>query len=146
MKKLIAVLALMISSAAFAESMVIFEEEASRGEDIYRVDFDVNKKLNRAWVNVSVAESFGDDTHYTDTRVKIKGLAYDPEQNGVVYDLNGEQVLCGTFYNARWVIDYGMSFRPTGRCTLTNKKITVEVDNGFEIYKIQKLQVIFSVK
>lgn len=146
MKMLITILATIISSAAFAESTMIFEETASRGQEIYRLDFDVNKKLNRAWVDITVAESFGDDTHYSDSSVLVKGLSYDPEQNGVVYDLNGEKVLCGTFYNAPWVIDYGMSFRSTGRCTLTKKKVTVEVDNGFEIYKVKKLQVFFNVQ
>lgn len=146
MKKLIAILALMISSAAFAESILIFEEAASRGREIYRVDYNVNKKLNRAWIDITVAESFGDDTHYDDSRVLVKGLSYDPELNGVVYDLNGEKVLCGTFYNARWVIDYGMSFRPTGRCSLTTKNKTVEVDNGFEIYKVKMHQVFFNVE
>lgn len=146
MKKLITILALIFSSAVFAESIVIFEESSSNTEEIYSVDFDVNKDLNRAWVNVSVADSWGDSTHYSDSRVKVKGLSYNPELNGVVYDLNGEQVLCGTFYNARWVIDMGMSYRPTGRCTFSNKRIKAVVDNGFEMVKVQKLQVTLTVE
>lgn len=146
MKKFIAIIALMISVAASAESVLIYDETISRDEEVYSIDFEVNKDMNRAWVNVVTSTWRGDSSDYSDNRRKVEGLSYDPELNGVVYDLNGEQVVCGTFYNARWVIDRGMSFRKTGRCTFTKKLVKEVVDNGFETYKVSKLHVYLNVE
>ncbi len=146
MKKILTVLALVFSFSAAADSIKIFEKDIDRGEDLYSIDYQVNKSLNRAWVQVTTVESFSDDSHYTDERALVPNLSYDAVVNGIVYNLNGEQVVCGTFYNRRWTIDFGMSVRETGRCKFENKIVKVQVDNGYEIYTKKVLQVFLNVQ
>lgn len=146
MKKFVALFALMLSTVAAADSILLLEKRTNRDEEVYRVDFDVNKSLNRAWVEITFAESSHDDLHYSDSRVKVPGLSYDPEINGVVYEKNGEKIVCGTFYNNRWIIDRGMSFRKTGRCTFSNEVVKVDVDNGFEIRTYPYVRVYLNVQ
>lgn len=145
MKKLIALLALMISTVALADSAVIFETKNHSNYDVVTT-FEVNKELGRAWVNVSLAEYWGDSTHYDDRRVKIEGLSYDAATKSIVLERNGEKIVCGVIYNRRWVIDIGGSIRETKRCTFTVKKFKVTEDNGFETYKVPMLQVLMNVQ
>lgn len=145
MKVFLIALALMVSALASAEPEKIFEMQNTWDEEFYRLQFRVNKPLNRAWVEVTTAEYNGDSTDYSDYNVKVEGLAYDPEINGVVIERNGERVVCGTFYNHRWTIDFGMSFRDTGRCKFTHKATKIEVDDGFYIRKVPVLQVFLEV-
>lgn len=145
MKKLIAILALVISTVAAAESTLIYETKNYSNYDV-TTTFDVNKQLGRAWVNVSLAEFWGDSSTYTDERVKIEGLSYDAATKSILLERNGETIVCGVFYNQRWVIDFGGSIRLTKRCTFTVKKIKVTEDNGFETYKVPMIQVYLNVQ
>lgn len=141
MKAFIALTALLTSLVSAADTIKLMEYRDSRDVDVWATTFRVNKELNRAWVEVTLAESFFDDLHYDDTNVKVEGLSYDPELNGVIYNNGTEEIVCGTFYNARWVIDRGMSFRDTGRCRFETKKFVKEVDDGFYIKKVKMVEV-----
>lgn len=141
MKVFIAVAALLMSMVSAADTIKLMEYRDSRDVDVYATTFKVNKPLNRAWVEVTLGESFSDDLHYSDTNVKVPGLSYSPEINGVIYDNGAEEIICGTFYNARWVIDRGMSFRASGRCKFETKKFTKDVDDGFYVRKVKMVQV-----
>jgi hypothetical protein len=145
LKRLIAVFALALSTVAAAEPTLIFE---TKNHSDYGVEttFEVNKELGRAWVNVSLSESWGDDTTYDDTRVKVEGLSYDAETKSIVLNRNGETIVCGVIYNRRWVIDIGGSVRQTKRCTFTVKKFNVTEDDGFETYKVPMLQIFMNVQ
>ena len=145
MKKFIAILALVLSTVAAAESTLIFQTKNYSNYDVYP-EFQVNKELGRAWVNVVLSEYVGDSSNYFDNRVKIEGLSYNPETKEIVLEKDGQQIVCGSIYNRRWVIDIGGSVRTTGRCTFSVKKIKVVEDNGFETYKVPMLQVYLNVE
>lgn len=146
MKTLVALTALLMSLAASAETIKLMEYKYERDVELYRTTFRVNKSLNRAWVEVTLAESHFDDLHYTDQRVKVPGLSYSPEINGVVYNNSGEEIVCGTFYNARWVIDRGMSFKDTGRCLFETNRFTKKVDDGFYIRNVEMVEVLLTIQ
>jgi hypothetical protein len=112
MKNLILSLGLTFSSIAAADSVKIFEV-ANNGVPKHDVStsFEINEELGRAWVSVSLSESWGDDTTYNDTRVKVEGLSYDAETKSIVLNRHGETIVCGVIYNRRWVIDVGGSVR-----------------------------------
>lgn len=141
MNLLIAIFTLSLSFAAFAKSIKLAEYPAEQGVSVYRTQFNVNKSLNRAWVEISLADDSFGDTYYIDKNVKVPGLVYDPAINGVVYQNDGETVVCGTFYNRRWTIDLGMSFSSTGRCEIVSSIKTEEVDDGFYVRKLDKIVI-----
>lgn len=145
MKKLIAIFALVLSTLAAAESTLIFETKNYSNYDVTPT-FDVNKNLGRAWVNILLAEFRGDSSTYSDELVKIEGLTYDAATKSIVLNRNGETIVCGTFYNQRWVIDFGGTIRSTKRCTFKVKKVTVETDEGFEIVRVPMIQVYLNVQ
>lgn len=141
MKAFIALAALLTSMVSLADTFKLKEFRDSRDLSVYSTTFKVNKELNRAWVEVTLAETYFEDLHYKDTNVKIPGLSYSPEINGVIYNNGSEEIVCGTFYNARWVIDRGMSFRDSGRCRFETRKLTKNVDDGFYITKVKMVEV-----
>ena len=94
---------------------------------------------------MTISESWGDDLHYTDKEVLVPGLAYSAEINGVVYNTEAEQIVCGTFYNRRWTIDLGMSFKATGRCKFSKNKYVKTVDDGFRINEYKMVEVLLTI-
>ncbi len=145
MKKLIAILALIISTVAAAESTLIFETKNYSNYDVLP-EFQINRELGRAWVNVVLSEYNGDSSYYTDNRVKIPGMSFNEADKTIVIEKNGETIVCGSLYNRRWVIDFGGSIRTTKRCTFSVKKIKVTEDNGYETYKVPMIQVYLNVQ
>ncbi len=145
MKKFIALFALVLSTVAAAESTMIFEVNDDRYYDV-APEFEVNKDLGRAWVNVVLSETTGDSTFYVDNRVKIEGLSYDVASKNIILEKNGEEIVCGSMYNRRWVLDGGRSIRNSGRCKFSVKHAKKQIDNGFEVYSIRVIQVFLNVE
>ena len=146
MKKLIALIALMFSTVAAANSVLIFETRAS-GIDELLPEFEINKSLGRAWVNVVERQYWGDSSTYQDNRVLVEGLSFDMDEKVVTFEKeDGERVVCSKLYNRRWVIDIGGSLNDTGRCKFSVKNHAIEIDNGFEIRKVKMLQVFLNVE
>ena len=141
MNLLIAIFTLSLSFTAFARAIKLTEYQAERNVSVYRMDFDVNKSLNRAWVTITLADDSFGDTYYTDNKIKVPGLAYDTTINGIVFQNDGETIVCGTFYNQRWTIDLGMSFSPTGRCKIVSTIKSKEVDDGYDVRKVDMIEV-----
>ena len=146
MKAVIALVVLLTSLVSWADTIKLLEFRETFDRDVHSVGFKVNKPLKRAWVEVSIGETFGDETHYDDTNVKVPGLSYDADINGVVFDNGTEVIVCGTFYNRRWVIDGGMSFRETGRCEFETKRIVKTVDDGFNVRKVKMIEVLLNIQ
>lgn len=146
MKKFIALFALVLSTVAGADSIKIYETR-STGIDELLPEFQINKELGRAWVNVVERQFWGDESSYTDNRVKVEGLSYDTTDKVVIFEKeDGERVVCSKLYNRRWVIDIGGSLNDTGACQFTVKKVKVDIDNGYEINRVTMLQVFLNVE
>ncbi len=145
MKKLIVLIALALSTVASAESLLIFETKNYSNYDV-APEFQINRELGRAWVNVVLSEYNGDSSTYTDNRIQIEGMSFNEADKTIVIEKNGETIVCGTLYNRRWVIDFGGSIRESKRCTFSVKKVKVTEDNGFETYKVPMIQVYLNVQ
>ncbi len=145
MKQILIVLALVLSSVAAADSIKLYETRYDSSTD-YTPEFQVNKDLGRAWVNVAEAESWGDSIHYSDNRVKVEGLSYNAADKTIVLERDGQLIVCAEIYNRRFVIDVGGSIRMKKPCSFSQKKVRVYVDNGFEIRTKTMLQVFLNVE
>lgn len=146
MKVLFALVFALTSLVASADVIKLTEFKNNRDLELYRTTFRVNKELGRAWMEVTISDYKFDELHYSDVRVKIPGLSYNAEINGVVYNKNGEEIVCGTFYNARWTIDRGMSFKATGRCNVSTNNYSKKVDDGFEIKTVKMTEVLLTIE
>jgi hypothetical protein len=145
MKQILIVLALVLSAAASADSVLLFETRYDSATD-YLPEFQINKDLGRAWVNVVEAEWNGDSSNYTDNRVKVEGLSYRAEDKKIVLERDGQEIVCAEIYNRRFILDGGRSIRLTDRCSFSQKKVKVQVDNGYEIRTKTMMQVYLNVE
>ncbi len=145
MKQILIVLALVLSSFASAESILLLETRYDSSTD-YLPEFQMNKSLGRAWVNVVEAVYNGDSTNYTDNRVKIPGMSYVAADRSIVIERNGEVIKCAELYNRRFILDGGNSIRLTDRCSFSQQKVKVQVDNGYEVRTVKMMQVFLNVE
>jgi len=146
MKTLLAFAIALTSLVASADVIKLTEFKNNRDLELYRTTYRVNKELGRAWIEVTISDYKFDELHYSDVRVKIPGLSYSADINGVVYNKNGEEIVCGTFYNARWTIDMGMSFKETGRCNITTNNYSKKVDDGYYIKDVKMTEVLLTIE
>lgn len=144
MKQILIVLALVLSSIASADSIKVFETRYDYSD--YTPEFQINKSLGRAWVNVVEAESTGDSTYYHDNRVLVEGLSYNAADRTIVLERDGQLVVCAELYNRRFILDGGNSIRLTKSCSFSQKIVKVQFDNGFEIRTKKMLQVFLNVE
>jgi hypothetical protein len=145
MKKLITLIALILSTAAFADSILVYETRDYSPMDVSPA-FGVNKDLGRAWAVLTLTSGSGDSISFYDERVKIEGLSFDAAAKEIVLERNGERIVCGQMYNRRWILDGGRSIRMTERCSFSVKKEKIEIDNGFEIKKKSITRVYLNVE
>jgi hypothetical protein len=134
---------------SMAETNLIFEKSLfSMSRMDANAHFEINKELNRAWVNVVLSEwgGGGDSVSYEEYRVKIEGLSYDPLEKQIILERNGERIICGKIYNRRFVIDQGRSIKLTNRCKFEAKFMVDKVDDGFEIKDVDMVRVYMTVE
>jgi hypothetical protein len=137
-------LSLMAPSAARASDSAtrIFQAPTGFWEATKSQRFGFNPELGRAWVEIDFhyRVSEASETH----RVRLPGLAYDPERSEIVFDANGKRVVCAKVEpRGRWLFKHH-HVEPTGACELTQRYVNVPVDNGFAIDQIEHFEVHFS--
>lgn len=147
MKHLLFTLALTFSAAAIADSTKIFELTNYRySQKDVKPSFRVNESLGRAWVNVQLEDRKFDDVSYDDHRVKVEGLSMNADKTAIVFEKDGALIDCASVSPKRGLFGRVLIIHPTGNCTFTWKTVKVDVDNGFEIRRVPKLQVFLNVQ
>lgn len=139
MKTLLALIISLTSLSALAGEIKVYDRPTWEYGQAYSYSpsLEINKDLGRAWVNISFV-TLGDGPLYSDKRVQIEGLSYNSTTNQVLLDVEGTQIVCANVKTSRV---FGTNIKPTGNCTFKQKNYTVEVDNGFEIEKVQKIKI-----
>jgi len=95
--------------------------------------FKVNPELGRAWVEVEVYGSHSDsDSDYY--RVKVDGLSYDAQTKEVVWDYQGERIVCARETTAgRSIFRY--TYIKNIDCDFKLSSVVENVDDGFEVVR-----------
>lgn len=139
MKNFLALIITLTSLSAFAGEIKIFDRATWEYGQAYSYSptLEINKDLGRAWVNISFITT-GDGPVYSDERVKIEGLSFNPTTSQIQLDVEGVQIICANVKTSRFL---GTTIKPTGKCTFNQKFYTVNVDNGYEIEKVQKIKI-----
>ncbi len=143
MKNVIAMLLVLFSVTAQAESFDIFEASYDGSYPRVSPRFSVNRELGRAWVEINVDTSSGDSSFGNDDyRQQVAGLRYDSETKSILLVRDGREVEC-----ARWkrsgVFGLASHFKMTG-CSFAHRLTTRSVDDGFNVRK--ESRVIVSLK
>lgn len=144
MKLLVVLFAVMSSTLMAGEIKVMSLSESQARWGIANIEqsFDINAELGRAWVNVSVYESMGETSMYSeDYRVKIEGMSFNAQTGSVNIDHEGQIVECAKLVSkGRWVFRH-KKLQMSERCKFSQKWVTTTFDDGFEIQKRNTLHL-----
>jgi hypothetical protein len=135
-------LGFMLPAATAADDTTrIFTAAIAASEASKSKKFGINEGLGRAWVEVEMYHTVSESADYQ--RVVVPGLRYDRERSEVVFDADGQRVVCATVeQQGRWIFSH-RRIEPTGACELTHRYVKVPVDNGFYIEHIEHFEVHF---
>lgn len=139
MKKLMIAFLASLSFSLFAGEITLYNKPVNETRDFSfnGLEFAINKDLGRAWVVIKLAE-LGDGPVAYDERVKVQGLSYNTTSQEVLLDVEGTQIVCAKVkFNF-----FGTHIKNTGRCTFQTKYYSKEVDNGYEIEKVDMVKLL----
>ena len=145
MKMLVVALCLVVSTLASATSVKVLELPVW-GSKTVSGEFGWNEELNRVWVEISVDDLHsGEDSTPDFYRTKVEGLEFDTTSRTAVLTVDGQAFECAAV-RTRGVLVFRHNYLKTTGCKFTSKVVTELVDDGFEIKKVQKLQVFLVTK
>jgi hypothetical protein len=139
MKTLIGLLLTLSTLSAFAGEITVLDRTVTsyNYSRSFAQDFEINTELGRAWLNLKFSDGNSDGPGYDEERIKIEGLSFNPTTSQIQLDVDGVQVICANVKIGR----LSTRIRPTGKCAFKQKNYTVKVDDGFEVYEVEKLKI-----
>lgn len=144
--KMIALLFALITTSTFAAEIKVLDIPAW-GFSHQSTTFNVNHDLRRAWVEVTVKDTFSrDDRPHNRGQVHrelVSGLSFDGSV--VRLDHEGQMVECATVVQrGRSIFRYNkVTLRD---CSFASREVVVLRDTGFEVIKEKRLQVFLVTK
>jgi hypothetical protein len=131
-------LALPVAATAANESR-IFSAPASGFDAAKTKSFAINPELGRAWVELTMDYSVSETSETI--RIRVPGLAYDPQSRAVVLTTDDRSVVCASVAEKGWGWFRHQRIEPTGACALSARYVNVPVDNGFTIGELRHLEI-----
>jgi hypothetical protein len=146
MKTFFLTLSLLISTLASAASVKVFEISGPALRFL-KGEFAMNEQLGRVWVEIEVVDfSTGHDEPASEYyRTKVEGLELNKSLGKATLTVDGAMYECASIKQGGILI-FRHNYLKTTDCKFTSKVVTESVDDGFEIKKIQKLQVFLVTK
>ncbi len=130
---------------SFANAEVKIFEKATVRSLSYTTNFEVNPKLERAWLVITEIDDSFEETDEREFRVKLDGLAFNSNTNEIIYtDSDSNKIVCAYYFQKRGIFGY-KRINKTNNCKINKSYKVQEVDDGFYIKKILKVLFYFSV-
>lgn len=128
-------------SAAQAETSLIFSAPMAAWEATKTKRFAINPELGRAWVEIDVWYPHSESGE--SYRVPVPGLSFRAETAEVVYEAEGEAVVCAQVRErGSWIFRH-QRIEPTGACELKRQYVQMPVDDGFSVDRVERFEVHF---
>lgn len=114
--------------------------------------FEVNEETVRARVVVDYTYRnqmvvAGEDAHGPDpTYAQIPGLIYDPAAHAVLYEGDGQKIVCAVVQERRSRFLRRLRLKPTGKCTVSATKTDHAEDDGWKSRRFRAIDVYFEVQ
>lgn len=143
MKLIVLTLVFFLWSLARADENVVIEIPAPYWRTQTKTMFEINRLEGRAWVAIEAydASMARRDRFYSHYRKKVPGLSFDKEHSKITLERDGAITECATVESrGRSIFRY--DHITNTQCELKVKKVIKEIDNGFEIRKIEMIQVL----
>ena len=138
MKKLLAMTLLTLSTLTMAAETVVIHSKIYRKNDEWQLDrtrFRVNPSMGRAWVFAEMSDipNSNFDTSYDDKSIAVTGMSFNQATGDIIY--NG--VVCATTKSSGRKI----KIYPTGKCRIGSFEEKVQIDNGFNMIRKNRLNI-----
>ncbi len=149
MKKLLAILTLMITTAANAGEIKLkeFSQYDLWGNPSVSQEFTINEELERAWVTIKVSSNDPEGAVAADEyRVKIPSLTYNKINGMISLDFEGKISECAQMKTLGRSIFRRKEIKMTSACKFEGRWSTVIYDDGFEIKKTSKYEIFLVVE
>jgi len=132
------------TGVADAAQLIVFEAPLDNWRREISADFEVNRELGRAWIDVQLqSPSQGDEQPDSQVISKaVEGLYYDPVRKQVLYRTATENIVCAD--DARFL--WRTYLKPTGQCLLTPVSEKRQIDDGFNVRDRTVARVMFEAK
>lgn len=141
MKNLALLFTLILSHSALSGELEVFNQPVFN-MDVISSNFQINKELGRAWVEISLDDStFSDTDDYQTLRVKVPGLSFNQEQSTIELLHEGQLIECAKVKVVGKSIFKRTVIKNTS-CDLVSMINYVDYDDGFEIKKRRHAQLI----
>jgi hypothetical protein len=125
---------LSISGAAQASGVAkitVIDQQVESDTQIFPPNFDINKQLGRAWVEVGTDDTFSNVGTIT---ALVSGLSYDIADKQIVYISGNKRVVCANVKGPTVTVPLGDTIVPTDNCKLNAKLVERDVDSGTDTY------------
>lgn len=142
MKSLLIAIGIIFVSQLQAREIEIFDRSVYevRNPRILNINFVINEKLGRAWIEVEVPSA--DPESLSDVyRTKVEGLFYDEAASAVVLEHEGEQVTCAEVKVRGRSIFRTVKIKQTRSCEFKGEWYKVSYDDGFEIKIVKRYRI-----
>jgi hypothetical protein len=151
LKNLSICLAMVLSLTSVASEVTVLElakQVRANDHDMVKTKFNVNEKLGRAWVEVSLIEISDEEYDLADQlRLKVNGLTYDMNTQEIVYNNNGKNVVCAQMQTSRsWLGIKTSKLVNTGSCVIGYKNSEESYDDGFYITQRKIMTITLEIK
>lgn len=137
------ILVLTLSIAANAAEVKVLDMPVW-GSKIVNGEFGFNEELGRVWVEISVDETFNNESTPDYYRVKLDELVYEATSQKAVLTVDGQAFECAAL-RKRGILFRHNYLKTTG-CAFKSKTVKVQYDDGFEIQTRTHLQVFLVTK
>jgi hypothetical protein len=128
LSKLVGALVVGCVGVANAEQVVVYEAPVEESNQQISAEFEVNRKLGRAWVDVGVQGGMtGSEALFVPPIEKqVEGLYYDSARKQVLYRTATGPIVCAEDVG-------GTHLKNTGNCRLIQSTEQRSVDDGFDV-------------
>lgn len=146
MKLIVLTLVFFLWSLARASETIVMEIPAPYWQTDATATFEINRETERAWVSIKAWDRSmaPRDRSYAYFRERVPGLSFDKAASTIVLNQEGAITSCANVFSRGRSIFRFDQVVPTG-CQLKIKKIMKEVDTGYEIRRVEMMQVLLNV-
>jgi hypothetical protein len=121
-----------LAGVAHAAQVIVFEKPFDGPGRQVGADFDLNRDLGRAWIDVVIQgdDYVADEPPQPDVVVvRVEGLYYDRTLKQVLYRTGSDTVVCAEDVSFLWFT----RLKNTGNCQLTASTEQRKSDDGFNV-------------
>ena len=127
-----------------ASPLLVLEKQKESATSSIDANFEVNRELGRAWIEIQISDSgYSDNAPIVQVvRKSVEGLSYDQVTKRIVYTHGDRPVVCAD----EKAFLFSKSYAPTAECPIVISFENRMLDDGFNVSNEVVWKVVFDPK